>query len=59
VIKIPPSDKFTHKRRFKAFEEFIDSDYFDKLNCNVSRVCFESYDPNIYINPDAEVNLHL
>ena len=53
VIKIPPSDKFTHKRRFKAFEEFIDSDYFDKVNCNVSRVCFESYDPNIYINPDA------
>ena len=55
VIKIPPSDKFTHKRRFKAFEEFIDSDYFDPSSCNVSRVCFESYDPTIYINPDAEI----
>jgi hypothetical protein len=55
VIKIPPSDKFTHKRRFKAFEEFIDSDYFDTSSCNVSRVCFESYDPTAYINLDAEV----
>ena len=55
VIKIPPSDKFTHKRRFKAFQEFIDSDYFDTSSCNVSRVCFESYDPTIYINPDAEL----
>jgi hypothetical protein len=55
VIKIPPSDKFTHKRRFKAFEEYIDSDYFDTSSCNVSRVCFESYDPEAYINLDAEV----
>ena len=55
VIKIPPSDKFTHKRRFKAFQEFIDSDYFDASSCNVSRVCFESYDPTAYINLSAEV----
>jgi len=55
VIKIPPSDKFTHKRRFKAFEEYIDSDYFDTSSCNVSRVCFESYDPTAYINLNAEV----
>jgi hypothetical protein len=55
VIKIPPSDKFTHKRRFKAFQEYIDSDYFDASSCNVSRVCFESYDPTAYINLDAEV----
>jgi len=55
VIKIPASDKFTHKRRFKAFQEFIDSDYFDASSCNVSRVCFESYDPTAYINLDAEV----
>jgi hypothetical protein len=55
VIKIPPSDKFTHKRRFKAFQEYIDSDYFDASSSNVSRVCFESYDPTAYINLDAEV----
>src|SRR5699024_7258048 len=29
--------------------------YFDKANCDVSRVCFESYDPDIYFNPDASV----
>jgi hypothetical protein len=50
VIKIPKSTKDEHKRRFQAFEKFIDSDYFDKTSCNVSRVCFESFDPGAYIN---------
>ena len=55
VIRIPESDKFEHKRRFEAFKEYIDSDYFDVANSNVSRVCFESYDPDAYLNEFAEV----
>jgi hypothetical protein len=50
VIKIPKSTKDEHKRRFQAFEKYIQSDYFDKTSCNVSRVCFESFDPEAYIN---------
>ena len=38
VIKIPKSTKDEHKRRFQAFEKYIQSDYFDKTSCNVSRV---------------------
>lgn len=55
VIRIPESDKFEHKRRFEAFKEYIDSDYFDVANSNVSRVCFESYDPDAYLNEFCEV----
>ena len=55
VIRIPESDKFEHKRRFEAYKEYIQSDYFDVANSNVSRVCFESYDPDAYLNEFCEV----
>jgi len=53
VIKIPACDKAEHKRRFKAYQQHIDSEYFDPSSANVSRVCFESYDTDAYINIKA------
>ncbi len=51
VARIPKSDKTEHVRRFKAIEkDFENNKYFDNKNSNVSRVCFESYDPEIYVN---------
>lgn len=50
VVKIPKSSKDEHKRRFKALEKEFNSDYFDSSSQNVSRVCFESYDPDAYLN---------
>lgn len=50
VVKIPKSNKDEHKRRFKALEKEFDSPYFDTSSQNVSRVCFESYDPEAYLN---------
>ena len=55
LIKIPKSDKNEHKRRFKAFAKYIQSDYFDHANSNVSRVCYESYDPDLYLDLDKAV----
>jgi hypothetical protein len=55
VIRTPESTKFEHKRRFEAYKEYIQSDYFDVANSNVSRVCFESYDPEAYLNEFCEV----
>lgn len=55
VVKIPEATKETHPKYFKAFQKKFDYNYFDKVNSNVDRVCFESYDPNIYINYDAEL----
>ena len=54
VVKIPECDSETHSRYFKKFEEEFNYEYFDKSNSDVSRVCFESYDPDIYYNPNAK-----
>ena len=55
VIRIPPCTILEHEKHFKAFEDEFQYTYFDKSNSDVSRVCFESYDPNLYYNPNAEV----
>lgn len=55
VVRIPPCNEKDHSRYFKAFNDEFDYDYFDTSNSNVDRVCFESYDPDIYINYDAEL----
>ena len=55
LIKIPKTDKHNHPKYFKEFQKKFNYDYFDVSNCNVDRVCFESYDPNIYINYNAEI----
>jgi hypothetical protein len=53
IIKIPKCTASEHKLYFSAIEKHFDSEYFDEKNCNVSRVCFESYDPKIYINENS------
>lgn len=55
VVRIPKCDKFDHERYFKAFKNEFQFDYFDQSNCDVSRVCFESYDPDCYVNHKAKV----
>src|SRR5690625_2687207 len=54
VARIPKSDKTEHVRRFKALEKDFNNKYFDNKNSNISRVCFESYDPDIYYNQMCE-----
>lgn len=54
IARIPKSDKLQHIRRFNAIEKDFDNKYFDNKNKNVSRVCFESYDPNVYLNVYCE-----
>jgi hypothetical protein len=55
VVKIPVSTSEEHSKRFEAFNSSYPSKYFDIKNKDVSRACFESYDPDLYYNPDAEV----
>ena len=55
VVRIPKCTAVEHERYFKKFEAEYSYDYFDTANCDVSRICFESYDPNLYYNSDAEV----
>lgn len=56
VVKVSDKlDKTLHPKIFKQFQEDFNFDYWDKNNSNIDRVCFESYDPNIYVNLDAEI----
>lgn len=47
------SDGKKHREHFQALKEIFPD--VDKSGINESRVCYESYDPNIYINKNAKV----
>lgn len=56
LVKIPrciTNDE--HNLRFDSLaEEFSECEYFDKNGKGIVRVCYESYDPNLYINEESE-----
>ena len=52
VVKIP-SDSENHKNYFLSLQNYFNSEYFDKTTKNISRVCYESYDPLIHINTNS------
>ena len=54
LVRIP-ADAQNHKNYFNSLEKHVNSPHFDTTSKNVSRVCYESYDPTIYINENAEV----
>lgn len=54
IVKIPPIPE-NHRGYFRALEEYFAMDEFDKSCKNESRVCYESYDPKIYINYSSDV----
>jgi len=49
LVKIPPIAE-NHIKYFNSLEKYFDSPFFDKTCKNVSRVCYESYDPLLYLN---------
>jgi hypothetical protein len=53
LVKIP-CDIENHKKYFDALEKHFDNKHFDTTTKNISRVCFESYDPNLYINKKSK-----
>ena len=54
LIKIPPiaSD---HELYYNAIYKHFESPYLDESGKDVSRLCFESYDSDIYINPESTI----
>ena len=46
LVKIP-ADAENHTNYFNSLERHFNSHYFDKTSKNISRVCYESYDPLI------------
>lgn len=47
------ADPRKHKEHFESLREIFPE--LDKSGSNVSRLCFESYDPDIYYYPDSEI----
>jgi hypothetical protein len=54
LVKIP-ADAENHTNYFNSLEKHFNSPYFDKTSKNISRVCYESYDPLIYVNENSSI----
>jgi len=54
LVKIP-ADSENHTNYFNSLERYFNSPYFDKTSKNVSRVCYESYDPLIHVNENSSI----
>jgi replicative DNA helicase len=53
LVKIPKEPE-NHKLYFKALKEHFSSDFWDDSVSDVSRLCYESYDKDIYINEASQ-----
>ena len=54
LVKIP-EDPENHTNYFNSLEKHFNSSYFDKTSKNLSRVCYESYDPLIFVNENSSI----
>lgn len=54
LVKIP-KEVDNHKNYFNSLNKHFNSEYFDTTSKNISRVCYESYDPLIFINLTSSV----
>jgi hypothetical protein len=55
VLVRVPADPDNHVNYFNALQKHFDSPHFDKTCKNLSRVCYESFDPVLYINKNASL----
>jgi hypothetical protein len=49
IVKIP-KDSMNHKHYFNSLQDHFNDEHFDTTSKNISRVCYESYDPLLYVN---------
>lgn len=54
LVRIP-KEADNHKGYFESFGEYLSSPYWDESGSDVSRTCFESYDPDLHINENSEM----
>jgi hypothetical protein len=56
IVRVTPEIE-NHRGHFMALKDVFNHESWDNSSINISRLCFMSYDPDMYINPDAEVFL--
>ena len=54
LVRIPAEPE-NHVAYFNSLKAHFNNPHFDDTSKNVSRVCYESYDPLIYVNENASV----
>lgn len=54
IVRIP-EDIDNHKLYFNALRDYYNTEEFDVTSKNLSRVCYESFDPDIYVNVDSDL----
>lgn len=54
LVKIP-ADPENHVNYFNSLEKYFNSPFFDRTSKNLSRVCYESYDPLIHVNENSSI----
>ena len=54
LVKIP-TDIDNHIKTFNSLKGYFKSEFFDITCKNISRVCYESFDSNIYINKSSAI----
>ena len=54
LVKIPPEEE-NHLKYFNSLKKEFNSQYFDTTSKNISRVCYESYDPLLFLNETSSV----
>ena len=56
IVRVPNDlNKETHPKYYKAFTEEFKSEYLDSSGSDLARICFESYDPDIFVNNKAKI----
>lgn len=54
IVKIPASVP-DHKLYFKSFGEYFSHPNWDNSGSDVSRTCYESFDPDLFINEESKL----
>ena len=54
LVKIP-KESDNHIKYFNSLKKEFNSSYFDATSKNLSRVCYESYDPLLFVNENSSV----
>ena len=54
LVKIPKNHE-NHTHYFNALRQHFNNERFDPTSRNISRVCYESYDPQLFINVNSSI----
>ena len=54
LVKIPAEPE-NHLKYWEALKDYYNNDHFDLSTSDIPRVCFESYDEDIFINNNSEL----